>query len=66
MSHTIIGNAVNTASRLQHMAKAGEALVSGAVYESIRDLVPAGAAAARGDVALRGKAEATAVYAIRL
>lgn len=66
MSHTIIGNAVNTAARLQHMAGAGEALVSGTVYQAIRDLVPAGAATPRGDVALRGKAEATAVYSIRL
>lgn len=66
MSHTIIGNAVNTASRLQHMAQAGEALVSGAIYHAIRELVPAGAALARGDVALRGKAEATAVYSIKL
>ena len=66
MNHTIIGDAVNTAARLEHMAGAGEALVSGAVYQAIRELVPAGAAAARGDVALRGKAEATAVYSIRL
>ena len=65
MNHTIIGNAVNTASRLQHMAGAGEVLVSGAVYEAIRGLVPASAVTARGDVALRGKAEATAVYSIR-
>jgi class 3 adenylate cyclase len=48
------------------MALAGEALVSGPVYEAIRSLVPAGAAVARGDVALRGKAEATPVYSIRL
>ena len=31
MSHTIIGDAVNTAARLQQKAKAGEVLVSGAV-----------------------------------
>jgi class 3 adenylate cyclase len=65
MSYTIIGDAVNTAARLVHMAKPGEALVSGPVYEKIRTLLPAGAGEALGEVALRGKSEGTAVYSIR-
>jgi len=66
MSYTIIGDAVNTAARLMQMAKAGELLVSGPVYDAVRPALPAGGVAARGNVALRGKAEATAVYAIQL
>jgi class 3 adenylate cyclase len=66
MSYTIIGDAVNTAARLMQMARAGEVLVSGTVYEAIRDMVPGTRVAARGNVALRGKSEATAVYAIEL
>jgi class 3 adenylate cyclase len=48
------------------MAKAGELLVSGTVYDQIHGLLPAGRVAARGNVALRGKSEATPVYAIAL
>ena len=66
MSYTIIGDTVNTAARLMQLARADEVLVSGGLYGSIRDLVPPGCACARGDVALRGKAEATEVYSIRL
>jgi adenylate cyclase len=66
MSYTIIGDAVNTASRLTQMAKAGEVLISGAVYDAVRAALPARGVAARGDIALRGKAEATAVYAVQL
>jgi class 3 adenylate cyclase len=66
MSYTIIGDAVNTAARLMQMARGGELLMSDVVYESIRDLVPAGAVASRGKVPLRGKTEATAVYSIEL
>jgi len=66
MSYTIIGDAVNTAARLMQMARGGELLVSDVVYESIRDLVPAGSVASRGKVPLRGKTEATPVYSIEL
>src|SRR5204863_7293587 len=66
MSYTIIGDAVNTAARLMQMARAGELLVSGTVYDPIRELVPSASVAARGNVALRGKTEATPVYAIEL
>ncbi len=66
MSYTIIGDAVNTAARLMQMAKAGELLVSGPVFEAIRGMAPAGQVSSRGNIALRGKSEATAVYAIEL
>lgn len=66
MSYTIIGDAVNTAARLTQMAKAGELLVSGTVYDEIHALLPADRVAARGNIALRGKSEATPVYAIEL
>jgi class 3 adenylate cyclase len=66
MSYTVIGNTVNTAARLVQMARADEVLVSGAFYQSIRDLVPQDRVEARGDIALRGMSEATAVYSIRL
>jgi class 3 adenylate cyclase len=66
MSYTIIGDAVNTAARLMQMAKASEVLISGSVYEAVRGVLPAGRVQARGDIALRGKAEPTAVYSIEL
>src|SRR3954468_21760260 len=66
MSYTIIGDAVNTAARLMQMARGGELLVSGNVYDSIAALIPAGAALSRGNVALRGKTELTAVHSIEL
>jgi class 3 adenylate cyclase len=66
MSYTIIGDAVNTAARLMQMARGGELLVSGPVYDDIRELVPGGRAVARGNVALRGKAEAIPVFSVEL
>ena len=66
MSYTIIGNTVNTAARLMQMAHGDEVLVSGPMYQEIRDLVPAESVEARGEVALRGKSEAIDVYSIRL
>jgi class 3 adenylate cyclase len=66
MSYTIIGHTVNIAARLMEMAQADEVLVSGALYESIRALVPAGRVEPRGEVALRGKSEAVRVYSVKL
>lgn len=66
MSYTIIGDAVNTASRLVQAAKPGEVLVSGPVYETIRAMIPAGAAKSQGEVALRGKSGTTPVWSITL
>ena len=37
---TIIGSVVNTASRIQSTAKAGEVLVSNEVYQLVADLFP--------------------------
>jgi class 3 adenylate cyclase len=64
MSYTIIGDAVNTASRLVQAAKPGEILVSGSVHETIRAMIPAGAAKSQGEVALRGKSGTTPVWSI--
>ena len=64
MSYTIIGDAVNTASRLVQSARPGEILVTDRVYESIRNMVPAGAAKSQGEVPLRGKSGATHVWSI--
>src|SRR5207237_5052588 len=66
MSYTIIGDAVNTAARLVQMAKAGEVLASSPGYESILGALPARGVASRGDIAVRGDAEATAVHSIQL
>ena len=66
MSYTIIGDAVNTASRLVQQAKPGEVLVSGTVYERIRSMLPARAVKPQGDVALRGKSGTTPVWSITL
>ena len=66
MSYTIIGDTVNTAARLMQMAQANEVLVAATLFESILQLVPAGRAQARGDVALRGKSEAVGVYSVKL
>ena len=66
MNYTIIGDAVNTESRLVQSARAGEILVTGAVYESIRSMAPAGAAKSQGDVPLRGKSGSTSVWSITL
>ena len=66
MSYTIIGNAVNTAARLMQMARAGEMLVAGGVFDQIRRVVPSEKVASQGEIALRGKLEPTPVYSIQL
>ncbi|HVL35974.1 MAG TPA: adenylate/guanylate cyclase domain-containing protein, partial [Burkholderiales bacterium] len=66
MSYTVIGNPVNTAARLMQLAQADEVLIAGSLYGAVRHLVPPGRVEARGDVALRGKAETVPVYSIRL
>jgi len=39
MEYTIIGDSVNMASRLNHLAGSGEIIISKDVYESTKDLV---------------------------
>jgi len=43
-----------------------ERLAPGPVYESIRSMIPAGAAKSQGDVPLRGKSGTTPVWSIAL
>jgi class 3 adenylate cyclase len=64
-SYTIIGNPVNTAARLMQLAAAGEVLVCGPVYERIRHQLSGYRVAERGDVALRGRSQHIAVYAVQ-
>jgi class 3 adenylate cyclase len=63
MSHTIIGDAVNTAARLMQMAQPGEALLSRPVYEAVRGTV---SARSKGEVALRGRSGTIEVYSVSL
>lgn len=65
-SYTIIGNPVNTAARLMQTAPANEVLMCGTVYEEIKSLLPPNGVEPRGEVALRGKQEPIAVYAVRI
>ena len=65
MSYTMIGNAVNAAARLMQIAQAGEALVSGEFYASIRHLVPPTRVESLGLVTLRGRSEPMPVFSIR-
>jgi len=64
MSYTVIGDTVNTAARLMELARANELLMSGALYESVRELVPSDQVKRAGRFALQGKAELVEVYSI--
>ena len=66
MSHTIIGDTVNTAARLMQMAGEDEVLVTAQLYDSIRPLLAKQRVQSHGEVALRGKAEAVRIYSVRL
>ena len=66
MSHTVIGDTVNTAARLVQMAKAGELLLSGRAYDALRGILPAARVEPRGEIPLRGKLSPTMVYSVRL
>jgi len=60
---TALGDAVNTAARLQGEAKSGEIAMTMGVYESVADRYPDSEART---VALRGKAESTELRIIRV
>jgi adenylate cyclase len=60
---TALGDAVNTASRLQRSATAGEIVVSEGIYSEIRDRLPGGEAQI---MSVRGKEEQIRVRTIRV
>lgn len=59
MDYTAIGDTVNTASRLESQAKAGQVLISEVVYLAVKDKIEA---RSLGDMALDGKSKAVHVY----
>lgn len=66
MSHTIIGDAVNTAARLMQMAQPSELLLSRPVYESVRGTLDSHRVRFKGQVALRGRSGTIEVYSVTL
>jgi len=64
MSYTVIGDTVTTAARLMELARANEVLMSGALYESVRGLMPIDGAQRAGRFPLQGKSEPVEVYSI--
>ncbi len=61
MDYTAIGDTVNTASRLEANAKAGQILVSREVYETVKDYVEA---TPIGPLSLKGKSKTVDTYQI--
>ena len=66
MSHTIIGDAVNTAARLMQMAQPGELLLARPVYETVRGMLDGQRVRFKGEVALRGRSGTIEVYSVTL
>ena len=66
MSHTIIGDAVNTAARLMQMAQPGELLLARPVYEKVRGMLDGRGVRSKGEVALRGRSGTIEVYSVTL
>lgn len=61
MDYTAIGDTVNTAARLESNAKAGQVLISEAVYEAVRDRIEA---VELGEIPLKGKAKGVNIYSL--
>jgi class 3 adenylate cyclase len=61
VDYTAIGNTVNTAARLESNAKAGQILISEAVYHALAGRI---VAELIGNIPLKGKSEEIAVYAL--
>lgn len=59
MDYTAIGDTVNTAARLESRAKAGEILISEALFERVKERIEAEQV---GEMELKGKAKAVNVY----
>nr|MCR5354428.1 adenylate/guanylate cyclase domain-containing protein [Lachnospiraceae bacterium] len=61
MDYTAIGDTVNTAARLESNAKAGQILISDAVYEAVKDRVKV---TEIGAIPLKGKSKEVLVYQV--
>ncbi len=59
MDYTAIGDTVNTAARLESNAKRGQILISGEVYEAVKDQVEV---TPIGEIPLKGKSQGVFVY----